>query len=54
MGFTLLGVAKQANQRWRLRLVGPLLTQPSDGGEALVEVDIGQPRPMEDNLGEEI
>jgi len=54
MGFTFLGVANQANQRWRIRFEGPLLTQPSDVGEVMVEVDSRQPRPMEGNLGEEI
>jgi len=54
MGFTLLGVAKQANRGWRLRIVGPLYTQPSDGGEALVEVDSGRPRFVEGDLGKEV
>lgn len=54
MGFTLLGVAKQAKQSWRLRIAGPLRTQPSDGGEAFMEVDTGWPRPMEGNLRKEI
>jgi len=54
MGLTILGVAKQDNQRRRLRIEGPLRPQPSNGGEALVEMDLGQPRPMEGNLGKEI